>query len=844
MSTYGKFTKDGQFIVENPATPEPWLHYLIRVEQPGTETFCSGVTCAGGGFDMRGTHENTFVDTQIHLNDADNVGRYVYIVDKGTGGLFTTTWQPVRNPKQTFKATLGFGTLLFESECNELVTKTVMFVPKQFDGWIQNISIYNGSKEVKELSIFPFIPIHMGDALIRLLAGDNFGFFGGAVYDRDLKAIVFRCNNGIPAGDDQKEINGLLGNVAAFYSTLNNNKSEYETSLEHFLGDRFHDLSNPCAILGGKLSSKDRPHLRRTCGAFKNEVVLHPGETVEFAVALAAGSTKDYYLNGKQQLKRILSELGDEQKRAEMLAQVTDWWKRHMDHLAIQSPDEKINRAFKWLQYQCHIVYILNRMKSRFHTGYEYGWGFRDILQDVLFNLPYDSGMVAKALKHISTQMFSNGAAYHNFFIHQPGNRNVEASDDPIWFPNAVFQYCKESGDFAFLNEVTDYAEVHEGQAGIQGTILDHCLKAVERAWEDRSPRGLSLLKDCDWNDDLNTRRVDGKPNDYMESIMVSQQLYRCLLDMARLFEASGLCTGLISEYEQRAASLKTAINAYAMDEAGYYKRVLSLDPLVEDLGCSKNQFGKIFLETQCFAILSGVADKEQGDQALDAVQKYLDTEFGAALCTPVFTDLAERNLLPKRTWSIEKEPPGIKENGSIFMHLNAWLIQAYAVQGRGREAVAHYSKILPENLSVDQDRYKAEPFVYPEFVRGSQADEFGRGGHTWLTGTAPTMHQALVQYIFGLRPDYGGLIVDPCVDPAWNEFSVKREFRGATYLIRVENPDHCEQGVRSIKVDGKLIHGNMLPIFQDGATHLVDVVMGVRTQIAKVKIKKITRGV
>jgi len=91
MTQYGHFNELGQFIIKNPFTPEPWLHYLIRPGQPGTETFCSGVTYTAGGFDVRGTHENTFVDTQIHLNDADNVGRYVYIVDQDTGACFATT---------------------------------------------------------------------------------------------------------------------------------------------------------------------------------------------------------------------------------------------------------------------------------------------------------------------------------------------------------------------------------------------------------------------------------------------------------------------------------------------------------------------------------------------------------------------------------------------------------------------------------------------------------------------------------------------------------------------------------------------------------------------------------
>jgi cellobiose phosphorylase len=827
MTQYGRFNEYGQFVIEDPFTPEPWLHYLIRPGQPGTETFCSGVTTTGGGFDVRGTHENTFVDTQIHLNDADDVGRYIYIVDQESGACFTTSWQPVRNPGQKYRATLDFGRITFESECEEIRSEAVMFVPMQFDGWIQDITLRNLSERTRRLAVVPFVPIHMGNALERLMAGDNDAFFGGARYDPDLQAIVFRRHGGTAVHDDPEKISGLLGNVAAFHSTLNTSTTPFETSLERFLGDRFHSLANPRAILEGKLSSRDHPSLRRTCGAFKNEVTLEPGQSVRFAVVLVAGSTQDYYLNGKQELRGMLSGLRDEADRQAMLEQVATWWQEQMGRLTIHSPGKKLDNAFRWLQYQCQVVYVLNRMKSRFHTGYEYGWGFRDILQDVIYMIPYEPAEVGAALRHISTQIFSDGVAYHNFFIDQPGNKDTQASDDPLWFPAAVIKYCQETADFAFLDEVTDYAEVHEGQAGVRGTILEHCKKAVERVWTDRSPRGLPYLKDCDWNDDLGMGRRDGKPNDWMESVMVAQQLHRLLLDMTGLLRACGRDPDLAGQYEDRSASLKEAINSLALDRQGYYKRLLSLDPEMEDLGSSASLEGKIFLEPQIFAILGEVADPERAELVLKAVEKNLDSEFGAMLCSPPYNDLAGRNRLPAHPWGIEKEPPSVKENGSIFLHLNGWLVQAYAMLGHGKKAVAHYLKCLPENLSTDQERYRAEPYVYPEFVHGRQAEEFGRGGHTWLTGTAPTMHTAVVEYIFGLKPEYCGLRIDPCVDPSWNDFSVVRNFRDACYRIHFRNPEGVEHGVKSITMDGKPVQGDLLPVMQDGKTHEVEVLMG-----------------
>ncbi|MCP4298018.1 MAG: hypothetical protein GY786_20715, partial [Proteobacteria bacterium] len=333
MKKYGSFDKDAKFVIENPYTPEPWLHYLIRIGQPGTETFCSGVTYTGGGFDVKGTHENTFVDTQLHLNDEDNKGRYIYIHDKSTDKLFTTTWQPMRQPEQKLKTTLEFGKVKFESSFNGIETEQDMFVPAHFDGWIQNVKIKNTTDKTKDLSVYPFVPMHMGDALERLLAGDNDGFFGGVAHDSDLNAIVIRRNHGTVVGDDPEKINGMLGNVAVFYSTLNDENTQYETNTERLFGDRFHTQSNPKSILEGKLSCKDTPYLRRACGAFKNDITLAPGEEIEFAVALIAGSTQDYYLNNKTQIKDYIKMVNDSAKRSEMSTEVVSWWKDVMDKL-------------------------------------------------------------------------------------------------------------------------------------------------------------------------------------------------------------------------------------------------------------------------------------------------------------------------------------------------------------------------------------------------------------------------------------------------------------------------------------------------------------------------------
>jgi cellobiose phosphorylase len=308
---------------------------------------------------------------------------------------------------------------------------------------------------------------------------------------------------------------------------------------------------------------------------------------------------------------------------------------------------------------------------------------------------------------------------------------------------------------------------------------------------------------------------------------MVAQQLYKVMLDTAQLLKTANRDTDLVDEYTARAKTLYAAIEKYAIDPEGYYIRALSLSPSKKDLGASANPEAKIFLEPQAFGINCQTADAKRAAIVIKKVEEYLDSEFGAQICYPVFNGLSQREELPARSWNIEKEPPAMKENGSIFMHLNAWLVQSYAILNRGTDAVSFYEKCLPENLAGDQDRYKCEPYIYPEYVRGRGGLGFGQGGHTWLTGTAPTMHQSLTEWVLGLHAEYEGLRIDPKISKDWASFAATRSFRGAVYDITVTNPNGVEHGVASVTVDGTKIDGNVIKPHSDGKVHKVELVMG-----------------
>lgn len=238
-------------------------------------------------------------------------------------------------------------------------------------------------------------------------------------------------------------------------------------------------------------------------------------------------------------------------------------------------------------------------------------------------------------------------------------------------------------------------------------------------------------------------------------------------------------------------------------------------------LGSHENEEGKIFLMPNIWAVMSGAADDERAQTAMASVTQYLLKDYGTLLNFPAFT-----RPRPDVGY-VTRYAPGLRENGGVYTHAATWSVWAYALAGQPDRAYEAYSRICPPNRSADIDTYKAEPYVTPGNIDGPLSEYYGRGGWTWYTGSAQWLHRVATHWILGLRPQEDGLLVEPSIPAHWLGFKVTRRFRGAVYEIEVENPQRVNSGVRSVMVDGQPYTRNLLPVFADGKTHPVTIVMG-----------------
>jgi cellobiose phosphorylase len=454
-----------------------------------------------------------------------------------------------------------------------------------------------------------------------------------------------------------------------------------------------------------------------------------------------------------------------------------------------------------------------------YELGVNRGMGFRDAAQDtlgVMHTIPEEARHTLFKLLEIQ---YKDGHAAHQFY---PLTGEVEAgdaaegvkkaakwySDDHLWIILAVCAYIKETGDLNILHEKVSYLD--DGKF----PVLEHLKAAIDFSVSHVGQHGLTLAGWADWDDTLNLDTGKGSA----ESVWSTMLLGVALLDMVTLCRSLKK-EDLAKKYSALHKHFSKIVNSKAGWDGKWYLRAYTDEG--KKVGSHLNEKAKIYLLMQSWAVMSGFATNHRAKTALASAHKYLNTKYGLVLIWPAY-DHFDWKIGGTTTY-----PPGAKENGGIFLQTNPWQMIAQTMMGNGDLAYQYYRQILPSLKNDSAEVYEIEPYVYCQNILGKEHPQFGLGRNSWLTGTAAWAMVAIQQYILGIRPDYHGLIIDPCIPGFWKGFEVKRVFRGCTYFITVRNPKGTNKGIRSLMVDGKKIMGNQVPLFKDGQDHHIEAVLG-----------------
>ena len=248
---------------------------------------------------------------------------------------------------------------------------------------------------------------------------------------------------------------------------------------------------------------------------------------------------------------------------------------------------------------------------------------------------------------------------------------------------------------------------------------------------------------------------------------------------------------------------MKKIINEKCWDGEWYIRGFGS-----EVIGTSKSPYAKIFLNSQVWAVISGVADGNRAKKCMDSVRKYLFCDEGVKKVWPPFEKYDQTYGL------ISRYNTGRKENG-IFAHTNAWVVVAEAMLGRADYAYEYYNAILPLNRNDRAEILKTEPYIFCQTICSDDAQDKGEGANSWLTGTASWMYVAATQYLLGLKPALSGIYINPLLPSGVDSMKIKRRFRGNDIEVEVARSDD-----KTIKTHGSgETAGSLLIIKGAGST-------------------------
>ncbi|MGB8644228.1 MAG: N,N'-diacetylchitobiose phosphorylase [Anaerolineae bacterium] len=796
---YGYFDNEHQeYVVERPDVPVSWTNYL------GVKDLCTVISHNAGGYSFYKSAEHHRI-TRFRQNGVplDRPGHYVYVRDDETGDYWSISWQPVGKDlkRAKYECRHGLSYSHFSCDYNDIAAEQLLFIPVDDDVELWDCKIKNTSDRPRALSILSYL---------------EFSFHHIEIDNQNLQMSLYA--SGASFAEGIIEYDFFYEPWTFHYFASNFEPDSYDCLRDRFLGN-YRTESNPIAVEQGQCANSAELGGNH-CGALHKRLTLAPGEEARIVFMLGVGD--------RAAGQAIKAKYSDPAQVDAAFAALSNYWKNKRAVLQCHTPNQGLDTMINtWNLYQAETCVVWSRFASFVEVGGRTGLGYRDTAQDVM-SIPHTNPVRCKQrLVELLNGQVSMGYGLHLFdpewfnpekqkapkfksptVVPPPDPRSRihgledTCSDDALWLVVSICEYVQETGDIAFFDQHVPFAD--EGEV----TVYEHMKRALDFSAEQIGATGICKGLRADWNDCLN---LGGG-----ESAMVSFMHYWAL--QAFLAAAGRLGrTADVDHYQTIADRVRAACENELWDGKWYIRGITAQGVKI---GTQESEEGKVFIESNTWAVLSGVASPEHGQMCMDAVDEHLYSPYGLHLVWPTYSKPNDDIGFVTRVYR------GIKENGAIFSHPNPWAVVAECKLGRGDRAMKFYNALLPYNQNDMIEVREAEPYSYCQFIMGKDHTAFGRARHPWLTGSAGWSYTAVTRWILGIRPTFAGLEIDPCIPHDWKEFQVVRQWQGATFTINFTNPQGVQKGVRSILLNGQPIQGPV-PSQPAGSVNQIDVVMG-----------------
>lgn len=787
-----EFLNDGYDIQMNRQDlPYPWVNYLTNTK------LSVMISQAGGGY-MWYKNPTRLRITRYRYNQlpTDAPGFYVYIKESD-GTIWCPTFQPMQDKETKRYAVHRPGETCFVAQRGETEAVLSFYIPPELDTLVWELSLTNNGKQVKEYQVYAYAELSQFD----WISEQSFGYYWQHMlrtsYDSEHQILFYNCNY------VQSMRNKPLMPLVYFASDL---------PVKSFCGDRdafvgdYRSEAAPIALESDTCNNEEIAS-GNPCAALQVVQTVGAGEsrTCHFFLGTEEGALIDYEAARNASINAVakLREKGFVETHKQ---QLRDAYRAHFDHFLCDIPDKEIQR-------QINIWGPLNAMQfSLFHPTPQpsapgtRSIGARDKLQALMPMVYRSPDGVRESLLFMLSLQFVNGSISHNIrgymnVVGEPGafRRQAIKSDDHLWIPFLAYAVAAETDDSIFEEQV-GYFELDGTPSQTKETVWAHLMRVIDFTQSNLGAHGLPLMLDGDWNDIISKFSKGGKG----ESVFAAQQYVAALEKMIEMAEHLGKREDAELLKSYRAQQCDNILK-HAWNGKWWYR---CFDDDGNPIGAEQDVFGKLWLNPQSWAIISGVGSKEQLDSAYTAVETVLDTGYGLKLLDPGF------KTYPEVMDPFSPYNPGTGENGAIFCHAHTWSILAEAKRGNAEKAWKYYIDLLPFRLHerLGTATYKSDPYGWVSNIVGPENSKHGWGNVIRLTGTCSWMNIAATQYLLGVRTKLCGIKFDPCIPADWSDYRVERDYLGCRLKITFLNPNHVSKGVVSVEADGVSYAGNTLP--------------------------------
>lgn len=794
---YGHFDNENrEYVIDRVDVPVSWTNYL------GVEDTCAVVNHTAGGYLFHKTPEYHRI-TRFRGNSVpmDRPGHYVYVRDEESGDYFSISWQPVAKPldKASYRCRHGLSYTVYESVYDNIRASQTMSIPMGDAVELWDVRVKNEDDRERKLQLFSYC---------------EFSFHHINIDNQNFQMSLYCAGSDYEDGIIQHDL--FYEEFGYQYFTADFKPDGFDCLRDAFIGP-YRTEDNPLAVEKGACGGsfeKGGNH----CGSLQKNIVLKPGEEARFIFMLGEG---DREIGRKIREKYSKHENVDQAYKA-----LRSFWEEKAGKLQISTPNEGMNTMINtWTLYQSEINVMFSRFASFIEVGGRTGLGYRDTAQDAM-TIPHSNpAKCRQRLVELLQGLVSKGYGLHLFqpewfsktddvkpfksptVIPSFGKDEIvhgiedACSDDALWLIAAIVEYVKETGELSFLQECISYAD------GGEGTVYEHMKKILDFSAAQVGKSGICKGLRADWNDCLN---LGGG-----ESALVSFLHYWAISSFLEVTEYLSEKEDTVY-YERMREQVRQSCDSVLWDESWFIRGITSSG---RKIGTAADAEGKVHLESNAWAVLSGATDREKGIRAMDSVEAYLYTPYGLMLNAPAYTKPDDEIGFVTRVY------PGIKENGAVFSHPNPWAWAAECVLGRGDKAMKYYDALCPYYQNDKIELREAEPYSYCQFIMGRDHTAHGRARHPFMTGSGGWAYFSATRYMLGIRPQFDHLNIDPCIPADWKGFTADRVWRGARFHIVVENPQGVMKGVKELYLDGSRVDRIMEQ--EKGSVHEVRVCMG-----------------